>query len=142
MDSSVSPKSEIWFLHVCHHISNAVYITVDTLEAGPFCVSSWPYVSVAQHTQSQRAQTGNDDPAEPIECRWIKVMPCMKLVNNTVNQPVSSSFLVFYVCRHDRHFIAPAWRISMLIPGVLQIEALDFSRFWGTLLNYRMSLLF
>jgi hypothetical protein len=25
MDSSVSPKDEIWFLHVCHHISNAVY---------------------------------------------------------------------------------------------------------------------
>jgi hypothetical protein len=26
MDSSVSPKDEIWFLHVCHHISNAVYM--------------------------------------------------------------------------------------------------------------------
>jgi len=25
MDSSVSPKDEIWFLRVCHHISNAVY---------------------------------------------------------------------------------------------------------------------
>ena len=25
MDSSVLPKDEIWFLHVCHHISNAVY---------------------------------------------------------------------------------------------------------------------
>jgi hypothetical protein len=25
MDSSVSPKDEIWFLLVCHHISNAVY---------------------------------------------------------------------------------------------------------------------
>ena len=25
MDSSVSPKEEIWFLRVCHHISNAVY---------------------------------------------------------------------------------------------------------------------
>jgi len=25
MDSSVSPKNEIWFLRVCHHISNAVY---------------------------------------------------------------------------------------------------------------------
>jgi len=24
MDSSVSPKYEIWFLRVCHHISNAV----------------------------------------------------------------------------------------------------------------------
>jgi len=27
MDSSVSPKDEIWFLRVCHHISNAVYQT-------------------------------------------------------------------------------------------------------------------
>jgi len=25
MDSSVSPQDEIWFLRVCHHISNAVY---------------------------------------------------------------------------------------------------------------------
>ena len=29
MDSSVSPKDEIWFLRVCHHISNAVYIRID-----------------------------------------------------------------------------------------------------------------
>jgi len=28
MDSVVSPKDEIWFLHVCHHISNALYIAV------------------------------------------------------------------------------------------------------------------
>jgi len=27
MDSFVSPKDEIWFLRVCHHISNAVYLT-------------------------------------------------------------------------------------------------------------------
>jgi hypothetical protein len=26
MDSSVSPKDEIWFLRLCHHISNAVYL--------------------------------------------------------------------------------------------------------------------
>jgi len=25
MDSSVSPKDKIWFLRVCHHISNKVY---------------------------------------------------------------------------------------------------------------------
>ena len=48
----------------------------------------------------------------------------MKLVKNTVNKPVSSSFLVLYVCRPDTHIIAPAWHISVLIPGVLQIEAL------------------
>ena len=28
MDTSVSPKDEIWFLRVCHHISKAVYLTV------------------------------------------------------------------------------------------------------------------
>jgi len=28
MDSSVSPKDEIWFLRVCHHISNAVYLCI------------------------------------------------------------------------------------------------------------------
>jgi hypothetical protein len=26
MDSSVSPKAQIWFLRVCHHILNAVYL--------------------------------------------------------------------------------------------------------------------
>jgi len=31
MDSSVSPKDEIWFLRVCHHISNAVYKSVHIL---------------------------------------------------------------------------------------------------------------
>jgi hypothetical protein len=25
MDSSVSPEDEIWFLHVCHHISTGIY---------------------------------------------------------------------------------------------------------------------
>jgi hypothetical protein len=31
MDSSVSPKDEIWFLRVCHHISSAVYVLLTTL---------------------------------------------------------------------------------------------------------------
>jgi hypothetical protein len=31
MDSPISPKDEIWFLHVCHHISNAVYLQVITV---------------------------------------------------------------------------------------------------------------
>jgi hypothetical protein len=26
MDSSVSPKDEIWFLRVCHHVSNELYL--------------------------------------------------------------------------------------------------------------------
>ena len=34
MDSSILAKDEIWFLHVCHHISNALYST------GPCCCCS------------------------------------------------------------------------------------------------------
>ena len=26
MDSSVSPKDEVWFLHMCHHISTGLYL--------------------------------------------------------------------------------------------------------------------
>ena len=31
MDSSVAPKGEIWFLRMCHHISNAVYLVLKLL---------------------------------------------------------------------------------------------------------------
>jgi hypothetical protein len=33
MDSSISPKDEIWFLRVCHHISKAVYQQIHNLRA-------------------------------------------------------------------------------------------------------------
>jgi hypothetical protein len=32
MDSSFSPKDEIWFLRVCHHISNAAYLPTCSAE--------------------------------------------------------------------------------------------------------------
>ena len=31
MKSSVSPKDDIWFLRVCHHISNAFYLVCPDL---------------------------------------------------------------------------------------------------------------
>jgi len=31
MDSSVSPKDEIWFLRVCHHISNTVLLAFSSV---------------------------------------------------------------------------------------------------------------
>jgi uncharacterized CHY-type Zn-finger protein len=34
MDSSVAPKDEIWFLRVCHHISNAVYFKIPLFVPG------------------------------------------------------------------------------------------------------------
>jgi len=54
---SVSPKDEIWFLRVCHHISNAVYHS-----AQPFCqnahglVSS--YVPLSRWSKTLKSPTG------------------------------------------------------------------------------------
>jgi len=31
MDLSVSAKDEMWFLRVCHHISNAVYFEINEI---------------------------------------------------------------------------------------------------------------
>ena len=28
MDLSVSLKDQIWFLHMCHHVSNVLYLTL------------------------------------------------------------------------------------------------------------------
>jgi hypothetical protein len=42
MDSSVSPRDKIWFLRVCHHISNAVYYHVARIlawNAAPYFLS-------------------------------------------------------------------------------------------------------
>jgi hypothetical protein len=46
MDSSVAPKDEIWFLRVCHHVSNAVYI----LFTGKQRQRVWAVLQHASHT--------------------------------------------------------------------------------------------
>jgi len=40
MDSSISPKDEIWFLRVCHHISNADYFCVQTVRCRKYTIES------------------------------------------------------------------------------------------------------
>ena len=44
MDSSFSPKDEIWFQRVCHHISNAVYLAVTCCNAVwiAWPLKTWP----------------------------------------------------------------------------------------------------
>jgi hypothetical protein len=44
MDSSVSPKDEIWFLRVCHHISNALYH--QKITTAPYEVIGPPFVII------------------------------------------------------------------------------------------------
>ena len=51
MDSSVSPKDEIWFLRVCHHISNAVYnVTAYTLRHTGSALTPWSRVLLERLT--------------------------------------------------------------------------------------------
>jgi len=42
MDSSVSPKDEIWFLRVCHHISTGLYVIRNLSTRWKYVVSFTP----------------------------------------------------------------------------------------------------
>ena len=73
MDSSISPKDKIWFLRVCHHISNAVYHC---------CAVSWCHIhwhtTLWYVTSCQLAAIkfwGNVPPLSPryIYCCTLKV---------------------------------------------------------------------
>jgi hypothetical protein len=44
MDSSALPKEEIWFLRVCHHISNAVYFILEAGGSSFFGYSKTPHL--------------------------------------------------------------------------------------------------
>ena len=46
MDLSVLPEDEIWFLHVCHRISNAVY------QSCGFCLQFWMSIISRSPTES------------------------------------------------------------------------------------------
>ena len=65
MDSSVSPKDEIWFLRVCHHISNAVYLQLHSglrLKLGHSRLHthfSKPFIHLVTQDERQRPKTTN-----------------------------------------------------------------------------------
>jgi hypothetical protein len=40
VDSPISPKDEIWFLRVCHHISNVVYVDWTVRRMARLCVTA------------------------------------------------------------------------------------------------------
>jgi hypothetical protein len=50
MDSSVSPKDEIRFLRVCHHISNAVYYQLQSDLFKALCIACWIFSSSTEPT--------------------------------------------------------------------------------------------
>jgi hypothetical protein len=52
MDSSISPKNEIWFLRVCHHISKAIY-RITPLHTRRLSVPLLSYSHIVSHPLTQ-----------------------------------------------------------------------------------------
>jgi hypothetical protein len=85
MDSSVSPKEEIWFLHVCHHISNAVYllvlkVTVQLLQISYFVFASSS--SCFNNVRTVHSQESTDFNSKLFklrhECKKHSIIFCVK----------------------------------------------------------------
>ena len=58
MDSSVSAKDGIWFLRVCHHVSNALYLSV----AVPVMKAYYPQMQlVTEHKTKNIFKTARFD---------------------------------------------------------------------------------
>jgi hypothetical protein len=80
MDSSISPIDEIWFLRVCHHISNAVYQQL-------FHCGVFPNATVAffgrcggRAAVASGCATGNNPPAGAREWRKNRPAPVFVLL--------------------------------------------------------------
>ena len=71
MDSSVSPKDEIWFLRLCHHISNAVY---SNGRENVTCLHELVAWSIAQKRVAVWSATGRVEVVTR-ESEWLEVHP-------------------------------------------------------------------
>jgi len=84
MDSSVSPKDEIWFLRVCHHIPNAVYFALEShvksvllhTPQRAVCLVIYYYnISISEYITSQIRRLLNDECKEKTtRCDVIEVL--------------------------------------------------------------------
>jgi len=77
MGSSVSPTDEIWFLRVCHHISNAVYLFHRDLLA----FSASPQPTAALCTPIQQSTIIGGRTAEN-GCVFVKYKPREETVDD------------------------------------------------------------
>jgi hypothetical protein len=66
MDSSVSAKDVIWFLRVCHHISNAVYLAIRTPHCVPFQSERYEWERVGTYPRNPIPHTSWIGPASTI----------------------------------------------------------------------------
>jgi len=74
MDSSVSPKDEIWFLRVCHHISNAVYLRLSSLK------SYYRYKETLPYPQTNKTNTSTN------QTSWKQVYVNLNLKESLIHR--------------------------------------------------------
>jgi len=125
MDSSVSPKDEIWFLRVCHHISNAVYhkiiqrdsvlLAYDTVSQDVCDVSIVNSVSTFKGLEVSREVENNST-------TWLRKQRSWDLVGKSEDQqqtPTNQKRLTneqAYVVNGDLHNLdrSPTWCTKFL----------------------------
>jgi hypothetical protein len=79
MDSSVSPKDEIRFLRVCHHISNAVYEQLFYCGVFPNATVAFFGLCGRRAAVASGCTTGNNPPASVREWRKNRPAPVFVL---------------------------------------------------------------
>ena len=106
MDSSVSAKDEIWFLRVCHHVSNAVYNSLSLPRQHNTKVSAYRSVP-------------SSDSSTTHESHYYYYYYYYYYWKKSINRP-----------RMPRSFIRTAWRIKLVtsvIPNSFQFNFKWFS---------------
>jgi len=84
----VSPKDEIWFLRVCHHISNAVYKMVTAFRDGEaYAKKVWPFRILAAMTALLMELKGNREHWN----WWFRSSQFIALPTDTFFMPWSES---------------------------------------------------
>jgi len=98
MDSSVSPKDEIWFLRVCHHISTGLYTAVPSAQCsagGASCAVSLD-TSVAQN--GARSSLFGSDYPKPLPA--VTQYDSFTFIISPPPPPTSNEVIWILCCHH------------------------------------------
>ena len=87
MDSSVSRKDKIWFLSVCHHVSNVLYSFLLEAESTPGPQCDWKDYVNEKSTDTSWDYNSTSGPRRKDE-RGVKGVSVLAVVGTTMSKRV------------------------------------------------------
>jgi hypothetical protein len=131
MRTHVSPKEEILFLHVCHHISNAVYQALWEMNSSYYFHRYYYYYYYSHFSYFQKSPSSHSAKSVKV---WYKNIP----QRPQCAQPASNRKLY----RNSKHevesFKMPHW-ISMCMSLVHNIFLLTLPQWWEPVLRVSLT---